>query len=363
MFHAIKNGNLQEVQRLVIQDANILIAHPETKYLPIFWACKSPNLEVLAYIVEHTDVNVQDDHGNTIWHHLMKKECDQAILDTLCASSKVLDIGIKNSNIFLKTSMPGIKVMYTLMTALHCACVNGRYQNIKYLLDHQDRFTNFDIEIRTRYQDTPLSLAVYRGHQDIGHLLIANGANINVINSYGNSLLHQAVISRHMALVTYFVQQNFNIYAKNNKGDTPLSLSIQNYPIFKYLFDRFDQIPDSNLLINAFKVPTDIEVIKLLLSRGVDPNVQDRYNGFTPLHYICDNSMGYTHYDDHECLELINLLLDYGADHKLVTNRNLTCLELVLEAINQHYKVKARAIVEVLRNYQEIWVKPALDEP
>lgn len=307
MFRAIKNGNLKEVQRLVTQDPHILQAHPENKYLPIFWACGlnrgTPNLEVLVYIIEHADVNDQDDHGNTILDYLMKKECDQGILDTLCASSKILDLGIKNQYIMLKSTMKGIKVSYRVITAFHGACVNGCYQNVKYVLHHRDRFTNFDIEALSQSYDTSLSLAVHGGYHQIVQLLIAHGANINVVNYCHNNLLHQAVISRNIDLVRYFVEQNFNVYVKNNKGEIPVSLSLRNYPIFKYLLDQTDQIPDSNLLIDASKDLTDIEVIKLLLSRGVDPNSRDPRNGYTPLYYICLNFMGYTYYDDHQCLE------------------------------------------------------------
>jgi hypothetical protein len=48
MFHAIKNGDLKKVQRLVTQNPDILTSCPEIKYLP--------NLEVLAYIIEHINI-------------------------------------------------------------------------------------------------------------------------------------------------------------------------------------------------------------------------------------------------------------------------------------------------------------------
>lgn len=356
MFHAIKRGDLAEVHRLIEKDPNCLQSRPDSGYLPLHWACgihngsiaiKNPNLEILAYLIEHTDINIKDTYHNTPWVYLMSKRTDSSILDVFLQSTKAIDMGLTTCNVFLKSLSPLIKGNFRYITPFHCACINGVYDNVKYVLEHRDRFDNFDIDFSHDYLSSPLHNVVSRGYLDIMHLLIEAGARLDIIDERNDTLLHSAVHSNRINMVKYFVERHFDIYGENNQGDTALSLSIKNSEIIQYLLSQDPRIPNCMVLIEAVQIRS-FEVSKLLLNRGVDINGCDD-KGWTPLHYACDQLSE----------DFIILLLDYGADPTICDQRGRTCIDLILQSYRRDDN-RDQKIIDIIRNYQAI---PNIKEP
>jgi ankyrin repeat protein len=71
--------------------------------------------------------------------------------------------------------------------ALFRAVINGRLQEVSQLLD-----TGLDINARSRHGYTPLMIAAARGHGEIADLLLANGAELTMVDAHGRNALQIA---------------------------------------------------------------------------------------------------------------------------------------------------------------------------
>lgn len=109
-----------------------------------------------------------------------------------------------------------------------------------------------DVTMINRYGDTALHSAAYRNAVAVARYLIRKGANVNAIGKDGNTPLHRA---RHVAMVKLLLDNGARINQRNNNHRTPIFT---------------DKNPDS---------------ISLLISRGAKLNLSDK-RGNTVLHYL-----------------------------------------------------------------------------
>ena len=65
-------------------------------------------------------------------------------------------------------------------------------------------------------------------------ILIANGANVNVKNNYGETPLHKVDNQKVAALL---ISHGANVNAKNNYGETPLN-SIDNQAVVEFIKNK-----------------------------------------------------------------------------------------------------------------------------
>lgn len=208
----------------------------------------------------------------------------------------------------------------------------GHLDAARFLLAHK----SLDINAVTRAGVAPIHFACKYGDIEICHLLLErNGVDVNFPTEAKMTPLHIAVLNGHVPIVRYLLTfSNIDVNAKDSEGNTPLHLAI-----------RYDMSLAGNLLINDKRVDVNIrmnddrstlynivkydrdlifsELIKrddlkldnliesenfqvtclhraaqdnhckyindLITLRKVDPNIQDK-NGFTPLHYACQNN-------------------------------------------------------------------------
>lgn len=78
-----------------------------------------------------------------------------------------------------------------------------------------------DINARDKMGNTPLILAIEKGHKEIAKLLIDGGADLNVTNN-GSSALILAFEKEMPEIVKMLIAKGVDINVKNNNGDTPL---------------------------------------------------------------------------------------------------------------------------------------------
>ncbi|MCJ1286945.1 hypothetical protein MMC26_006291 [Xylographa opegraphella] len=112
--------------------------------------------------------------------------------------------------------------------------------------------------------------------EPILHLLVRGGANVDVVDQQGQSLLHMAAIGAHFALVDFLISKGANVNIQDMNGQTPLH--------------------------HACRI-RDIAVAKLLLGAKTDTEILS-HNGKTALHIAVE----FGH------IPLVRLLLLYGAN-------------------------------------------------
>jgi E3 ubiquitin-protein ligase XBAT32/33 len=71
--------------------------------------------------------------------------------------------------------------------ALLRAVMNGRLQEVSQLIE-----TGLDPNTRSRHGYTPLMIAAARGYGDIADLLLANGAELTMVDTHGRNALQIA---------------------------------------------------------------------------------------------------------------------------------------------------------------------------
>jgi ankyrin repeat protein len=169
---------------------------------------------------------------------------------------------------------------------IHDAVIKGDLEKIKTLVKQNpsiiDCFEDTPIGGRT-----PLFLAVYWGHKDIVKFLISNGANVNSIDIYGHTSLHQ---TKSLDIAKLLIAAGADVNARDSSGETPLHQT------------------------------KSLDIAKLLIAAGADVNARD-FSGETPLHHACSR-------------EIAELLISNGADVKSQSSYNVTPLHTASQSGN-----------------------------
>lgn len=72
-----------------------------------------------------------------------------------------------------------------------------------------------------------LQKAVIKGRDSIAELLVENGADVYIVDDYGNNILHLAAQSGHASLISFGLSHCVNVNATNVAGETPLHVAIE----------------------------------------------------------------------------------------------------------------------------------------
>ena len=147
------------------------------------------------------------------------------------------------------------------MSALQLASVNGNSRVVDCLLDHgaDPNFQDDDL-----WRLTPVSLAAKFGYVEIVRLFLEYGANANLRDINGLTLLHHACSASGNSLVRLLLEHGATPNARDKKGRTPLHL-------VSSLLWHTDDVISSRL-----------EIARTLFAHGADVDAEDE-EGRTPL--------------------------------------------------------------------------------
>lgn len=221
------------------------------------------------------------------------------------------------------------------MTPLLYAARNGHPATAKVLLD-----AGADIDGTEANRITPLIMAISNDHMDVAKLLIASGADLDARDWYGRSPLWSAVKVRNLYLDNKTLQTHIDrgpaldvIRMLLDRGADPNPRTKEKPPPREYLLaitwslewvDFTGQTP----FLTAARAG-DLEVMRLLLKHGADPSIAT-FAGTTPLMAAAGInwvvSQTYTE-GPAALLEAVKLCVSLGNDVNAVNSMGLTAVD------------------------------------
>lgn len=202
------------------------------------------------------------------------------------------------------------------LTPLQLAANMDNCEAISLLLQHCAR-----IEARSLAGPTALQYAAWKGHWIAFDLLLIGGADINVWNKQGETLLHeQARYSLNTSIVTKLLDQGANIEARTSQGYTPLQCAAisGNKTMFHLLLDRGAKVEIETAkgeTILHLTPPANqgcLEILKTAFDEGLSVKATSS-QGWTPLHQTVFMGTGALDLASDKTGEYIQLLLSQGA--------------------------------------------------
>ena len=213
---------------------------------------------------------------------------------------------------------------------LHLAAAEGRVDDVKRLIE-----AGTAVDIRTtRSRATPLHFAARDGRYPVVELLVELGADVDAKTEYGNTPLHLAARSRlmacanpwlgdaaglptaHLAVVQLLLDSGAKVDPRNREGTTPLqgAATCNDVAIAALLIAKGANVNNRSHQYSVLDqaIYWGPDVAKLLIESGVEVNTVVPYSGETPLMTAIEKSR----------VELARMLLEAGADPNARNRRN-----------------------------------------
>ncbi|XP_058271301.1 histone-lysine N-methyltransferase EHMT1 isoform X9 [Hemibagrus wyckioides] len=190
---------------------------------------------------------------------------------------------------------------------LYISAKQGELQKVLMMLvDGID--PNFKMESQSKR--TPLHVAAEAGHQEVCHMLVQAGANLDICDEDQRTPLMEACENNQLDTVRYLLRAGAIVSNKDAEGSTCLHLAAKagHYNIVKHLL--FTGLTDINCQDDggwtAMIWATEykhVELVKLLLSKSADPNIRDKEENIC-LHWAAFSG----------CVEIADVLLSAKCD-------------------------------------------------
>jgi ankyrin repeat protein len=309
--YAIIYNNLDLVNLLLKKEANIDIVDAEERSI-LYYPIKMNFIKIVKTLLEHNKTNIgisitdiRDKNGNTPLHYaiILKNEI---LVNLLLEYNSNLHIQDKNGNNALHLSLYSrndniiLKILDSAITindknnsgetALHIAC-NLELVNI---VEKLIKYPNININSQDRdNQLTPLYYAINIFNLEIIKLLVKQGADINLQDAYGNTVLHYICNYNKYEYYNEIIKLSkitINCNLWNLDGNIPLHFLLLNYNFDSNEFDEFigKLIIDSNLNIQNSNGNTCLHLlcaidiwkkyINLLVEKKLDISIKNKVN-------------------------------------------------------------------------------------
>ncbi|XP_068785291.1 protein phosphatase 1 regulatory subunit 12C [Struthio camelus] len=164
------------------------------------------------------------------------------------------------------------------ISALHQACIDENMEVVRFLVE-----SGADLDQADNEGWTPLHVAASCGYRDIARYLLDHGANVAAVNSDGDLALDVAEDDGMEAMLRAEVaRRGVDVAAAKREEEERMLRDTRQWLNAGKISDaRHPATGASALHVAAAK--GYIEVMRLLLQAGYDPDVRDK-DGWTPLH-------------------------------------------------------------------------------
>ena len=174
------------------------------------------------------------------------------------------------------------------------------------LIQDNNDFISFKVDLFPHTLQTPLHDAAIRGSLEEIKSLIENGEDVNSIDEYGFTPLH--LVINHVpwiegkSIAKFLIETGADVNETGQNGVSPLQMAL-NHGAISQLMASLDS--------------DNLEVIQMLIDAGANVNHKDKFDN-TPLHVAC--KQGY--------MQAFELLIKHGADLQAKTKSQETLLHL-----------------------------------
>ncbi|XP_067654159.1 putative ankyrin repeat protein RF_0381 [Haliotis asinina] len=234
LLNASIHGDLDTVKRILAMSYVDINSRGWWSRTAVMEASKNGHRGVVKFLVDRgANLSLVDERGDNVLHWA----CDGGHLDIvkLILSLDVVDI---NSGDFLGITPVMVAVLHEHRdvvkflvgegadvsqvdsdgdTVLHYACRKGDLEIVELILS----LNMVDINSRGRFSITPVMGAVHYKHRDVVKVLVGDGAEMSLVDSDGNTVLHYACRSGDLEIVDLILSAyKADINALNNDGKT-----------------------------------------------------------------------------------------------------------------------------------------------
>ncbi|CAM0949106.1 unnamed protein product [Alopecurus aequalis] len=203
-------------------------------------------------------------------------------------------------------------------TALHFAARKGCLESCRFLVEE----SGIDVKSAAKTDETPIFYAAHEGNVKVMRYLLDRGADPAIPDVTGSTPLHNAAEGGHCEAVKLLLSKGVPVDPIDHRG-APLQVAIAqaHVEIVKVLLEHG---ADPNKMVNQFLSPLlmaiigkSLKCVKLLIEAGADLNARGN-SGPTPLTQAVDD--GFT--------DFVKLLLEAGADPNIPSEHGASPVEI-----------------------------------
>ena len=289
---------------------------------PLHIAAKNGDLgEIMKYLAEEMDVNVEDENGQTplyvaslfghteIVEALLNRGADQRA----CPNRTPLHVA-NNAPVATLLIKAGGNVNVSDLagdTPLHVAVRKANPELVSALLEQ-----SAEVNAKSKEGLTPLHYALedYRPNFEIIHKLIDAGSEVNSIDLSGKTPLHHHCDAENPSseILTLLLSKGCELEVKDFKGNYPIHIAVSNYALNENFLKLLCQNSGiTNLKDSRGRTPLmlavqamSLNIVENLLKLGADISSRD-FHGRSALHHVTDA---------HNTEEIVNLMVSSDAD-------------------------------------------------
>ena len=259
---AVVSGHTAIVRFLLEHTANVNVRDMDA-------AVGRGNPKIAQLLLSHgADENILDHRGDPPRHNEARSQKpDVVVLVELLLKGHADDMTARSLNPPIPTPL------YSTMkpALLHVAARSGNFYVALWLLSH-----GADVNTLDSWGNSPLQVAVKSQKHDVVELLLKGGASVNVWCTGNATPLHEAADSGNCDIVRLLLNHGADVNALAHQEGSPLHKAVRSQ---------------------------NLDAVELLLKVGADVNIWNFQNR-TPLHEAADSGN----------FDLVRLLLSHGAD-------------------------------------------------
>ena len=340
--HAILGGCDKETLQAIIHHGLDVNATSKDNISPLMLACRQGNVDCVNVLLKAgADPNIQDTNGMTLIYYAVTGGCSKKTLQAIMDhgfdvnpmdkdNKSPLMIACLNGNVdaihILVNAGADPNIQGTKGTTLiHHAVAGGcNKETLQAIINHGSN-------VNATAEDclTPLMFACHEGNVEALNVLLNAGADPNMADSNGGTLIHLSVVRGcSKETLQTIIDHGADVNATDNNNLTTLMLACQkgNDEIINLLFNaRADpNIHDTageTLIHHAFAQGCSKETLQTIIKHGADVNATNKDN-ITALMLACK----------HSSEEAINILLDAGADPNIADTDGATWIHHAVAA-------------------------------